>query len=318
MNRTPIEWVRGPDGQRGYTWNPVTGCTPVSPGCAHCYAAAMAKRLAGRCGYQPSPHEFAVMFHQKRLREPLRIKKPSRIFVSSMGDLFHKDVQPWMIRDVYDVMAAARHQTFVVCTKRPERFVPALYDEESRWYFGGGDYLPNVWHLTSCENQEWFDKRVPHLLKFKAEGCGAWTVGVSLEPLLGPIDLSEYIDRLAWVIVGGESGPGARPMHPDWVRSIRDQCQAAGVPFLFKQWGAWVPGQLRHDAPNRHCYELASTGEPAVGSAAFSFDDPTQYLVGEVCAFRYGKKAAGRKLDGRTWDEFPGESKAKTNTRRTL
>ena len=265
----------------------------------------MARRLAGRCGYPPSPNEFGVTVHPDRLREPLAVEKPSRIFVSSMGDLFHEDVRYVPVFRVYDMMKIAPQHTFIVCTKRPGNISYVLH-EVYGGYFRGGGYLPYVWHLTSCENQEWFDKRVPDLLMLREKA--PWPVlGVSLEPLLGPIDLSEYIDQLDWVIVGGESGPGARPMHPDWVRSIRDQCQAAGVPFLFKQWGAWVPGQLRHDAPQRHCYELASTGEPAVGSATYSFDDPTQYLVGEVCAFRYGKKRAGRLLDGRTWDEFPGD-----------
>lgn len=303
MNKTGIEWA-------DWSWNPVTGCTKVSPGCDNCYARRMARRQAGRNGYPASPHEFDVTFHKKRLQEPLDVKKPSRIFVCSMSDLLHPDLGIIDIHRVYDMMRATPEHTFIVCTKRPNRILYVLY-KNSLPYFGSGHrlhYISNVWHLTSAENQEWFDKRVSKLLALRE--LAPWPVlGVSLEPLLGPIDLSAYIDRLDWVIVGGESGLGARPMHPDWVRSIRDQCQAARVPFLFKQWGAWGPKShgARCDAPRRWG-TINRAGEWFAGTTPWNGHDDDGH--GEAVMVCVGKKAAGRILDGRTWDEFPDDKQA--------
>lgn len=244
---TKIEWVRNSDGTRGETWNPVTGCTKISPGCAHCYAERIARRLAGRCGYPEAPHHFDVTLHPDKLNDPLKWKKPQTIFVCSMSDLFHESVPADYITHIYEVMAASPQHTFIVLTKRPERIVSVLYGEEGRWYLGGGDYLPNVWHMTSAENQETANNRIPELLKLYDISWGWPVLGVSVEPMLGAIDLSEsigirkYLPALDWVICGGESGPGARPMREEWARDLRDQCREAGAPFFFKQMSKRSP-----------------------------------------------------------------------------
>jgi len=247
MATTKIEWA-------DVVWNPITGCTPVSEGCRNCYAKRMAQRLRGRFGY-PADEPFRVTFHKDKLYEPLRWRKPRRVFVCSMGDLFHPDVPPNYIHDIYEVMSAAKRHIFIVLTKRPERILKVLYDAEP-FYFGGGDYLPNVWHLTSIENQQVAETRIRALLKLREASLGWPVLGVSCEPLLGPVDLEAWFchyDKngepsgprckpngkpiIDWVIVGGETGPGARKMNPEWVRDIRDQCIEADVPFFFKQWG---------------------------------------------------------------------------------
>lgn len=228
MARTDIEWT-------DYSWNPVTGCSLVSEGCEHCYARRVAWRLRGRFGY-PHDDPFRVMVRPDKLRAPMRWKKPRKIFVCSMGDLFHPDVPGEVVRDIYDVMQAAKQHTFIVVTKRPERIEHTLYGEPN-YYFGGGDYLPNVWHLATVENQERADERIPHLLKFKEAGCGAWKIGVSVEPMLGPVRIGVTGTRLDWVICGGETGPGAREMKPEWALDLLSQCQDAGIPFFFKRMG---------------------------------------------------------------------------------
>lgn len=280
---TKIEWA-------DKSWNPVTGCTKVSPGCKNCYAERMARRLAGRCGYPEAPHHFNVTLHPDRLEQPLRWHKPRRIFVCSMGDLFHEDVPSWFLDDVFSQMFVCNQHTFQILTKRPMRMLR---------YWKTKSYSPssNVWLGVSVENQATADERIPILLRILA------TVRfVSLEPLLGPVDISPYMlhpsrksldfnkmpgkgdgftypfTGLDWVIVGGESGPGARPMKPDWARNIRDQCQTAGVPFFFKQWGACMP------------YEGAG--------ASVRWADGVTML-------RVGKKAAGRLLDGKLHEEYP-------------
>lgn len=287
---TKIEWT-------DETWNPVTGCTEVSPGCDHCYAKTFAERWRGIPGHH-FEHGFDVVLRPERLDQPLRWKKPRRIFVNSMSDLFHNEIPSAYIAEVFAVMALAQQHTFQVLTKRHGRMrslvsqdlydlmVKALADRPEftghvRWP------LPNVWMGVSVENQQWADIRIPALCHTPAA-----VRFLSCEPLLGPVDLalttvapvvgartgheprftSKVMRRpIHWVIAGGESGHGARPMHPDWARTLRDQCQAAGVPFLFKQWGEWAPRE--------------------------GWTDET--------TFRVGKKAAGRLLDGRTWDEYP-------------
>lgn len=385
---TKIEWVVNPDGTQGETWNPVRGCTKVSPGCQHCYAETFSNRFKG---IKDHPYEqgFDLRLVPEMLERPLRWRKPRKVFVCSMSDLFHEDVPDMFIDRVEATMALCPQHMFQVLTKRPQRALQRAqaflegYDpfvmgdsdigswingvhgylldnvrdkpggnENWRWephdygaegrievpgywtWTGPGNIedliswpLPNVWLGTSVEDQKRADERIPHLLK-----CPAAVRFLSVEPLLGPIDLSSWLgdywcsqcDRhfdyiadkehcpncgadyrgsvedgavvkcphcgetdyesicdscgtasgnggadcnsvwgmdgeigLDWVIVGGESGPGARPMDPDWARSIRDQCVAAGVPFFFKQWGG------------------------------------------------KNKKKAGRMLDGRTWDEMP-------------
>jgi protein gp37 len=260
-DKTGIEWTDA-------TWNPVTGCTHVSTGCDHCYAASLA---SGRLAHLPAYEGLAedgkfngtIRLLPERLDQPLRWKKPRMIFVNSMSDLFHDGIPDAYIGTVFDVMARATQHTFQVLTKRPGRMRSLL----SRWTVDGiqtdPGYLfpphrpvgsattkaplwtppPNVWLGTSAEDQKWADVRIPQLL-----GTPAAVRFVSAEPLLGPIDLGLEFDfqrRLDWVIVGGESGNGARPMHPDWARSIRDQCTAAGVAFLFKQAGEVLAGEWR-------------------------------------------------------------------------
>lgn len=324
---TNIEWTDA-------TWNPFAGCSRKSDGCRNCYAEVMTKRLAamGVAKYQGLLNEQGrfngvVRPDEASLLIPLKWKKPRRIFVNSMSDLFHENAQEEWIDKAFSVMALTPQHTYQILTKRPERM--AEYMESLKQYefsidqYWIGDWismgmprklyqelrgiflnkpLPNVWLGTSVEDQKTADERIPHLRQIPAK-----VRFLSIEPLLGPVDLSKWLRRTLsvdelnalhaatggmeayglacqqaegdngfdWVIVGGESGPNARPIHPDWVRSIRDQCQAAGVPFFFKQWGEWLP----HKTP--------------VGTVGGPFFE------------RVGKKLAGRKLDGRDWNEFP-------------
>ena len=246
--KTKIEWAT-------HTWNPVTGCTPISEGCEHCYAARMAKRLAGRCGYPQDDPFRPGTFHADKLNDPLKIKTPSMIFVCSMGDLFHEDVSELIIDEILDVIAACPQHVFIMLTKRPQNIEQKLYASTPKCgcrHLGGGDYMPNVWLGVTAENQARAEERIPILLSIPAA-----VRFVSVEPMLGPVDLNragaiwadmngsirpEYQQpcrTIDWVICGGETGPGARPMHPDWARSLRDQCKSASVPFFFKSMGDW-------------------------------------------------------------------------------
>ena len=208
-----IEWTDA-------TWNPVTGCTKVSPGCKLCYAERLTRRLKAT-GMDKYRNGFEVTCHPGALEIPLRWRKPRTIFVNSMSDLFHEQVPDEFVRDVFDVMERAHWHRYQVLTKRPER-VAALSDQ-----------LPwpsQIWLGVSVESERYLHRI--DLLR----GCGASVKFLSLEPLLGPLS-NLNLDGIDWVIVGGESGPGARPMEADWARDIRDQCVVAGVPFYFKQWG---------------------------------------------------------------------------------
>ena len=306
--KTTIEWT-------DYSWNPVSGCDKVSPGCDHCYAETIATRFAGTKSY---PDGFKVTLKPERLTDPLRKRswRGKHVFVNSMSDLFHKDVPDDYIAQVFAVMALAPEITFQILTKRHGR-MQSLLDSDAHWHRVGAamtdllgiraqvDHvraLPNVWLGVSVEDQQRADLRIPALLATPAA-----VRFLSCEPLLGPVDLGplkyphmpdclssdeppwctcgrDPAGYLDWVIVGGESGPGARPMHPDWARTLRDQCVEAGVPFHFKQWGEWVPED--------------QSPEDAVIPATYRFDEQTGTI-------RLGKKAAGRELDGRTWDEWP-------------
>ena len=223
-----IEWTE-------MTWNPVTGCDRVSPGCDHCYAQTLARRLKamGNPRYQKdgrprtSGPGFGVTMHWDKLEEPLTRKKPTMYFVNSMSDLFHDKVSDKFIDRVFAVMASSPQHTYQVLTKRPRRMAS----------FTAKRKVPsNVWLGTSVEDQEWADRRVPLLLQVPAE-----VRFLSCEPLLGPVDITPWLDSLSWIIVGGESGPGFRAMDVDWARSLRDQCVDAGVPYFFKQWGGRTP-----------------------------------------------------------------------------
>lgn len=208
-----IEWTES-------TWNPLTGCTKISPGCKHCYAERMAKRLQAM-GQPNYANGFHLTLHEHALGMPLGWKKPQMIFVNSMSDMFHKDVPLDFILRVFEVMQLASWHTFQVLTKRSERLL------ELNTLL---DWPKNVWMGVSVESDQYIH-RIDNL-----RHTAAATKFLSLEPLLGPLPNLE-LDSIDWVIVGGESGPGARPIEENWVLDIRDQCQSAGVPFFFKQWG---------------------------------------------------------------------------------
>ena len=211
--RSKIEWTET-------TWNPVTGCTKISHGCKHCYAERMSQRLQAM-GAKKYKYGFVVTVHPEALREPISWKKPSLVFVNSMSDLFHKSVPSAFIESVFATMNEASQHTFQVLTKRPDRVVQL--DGRLNW-------TPNIWLGTSIESSRWLGRMA------RLKETGAKTKFLSLEPLLGPLyDMD--LTGIDWVIVGGESGPGARPMEADWVRSIRDLCLRSDVPFFFKQWG---------------------------------------------------------------------------------
>jgi protein gp37 len=211
--RSSIEWTES-------TWNPMTGCTKVSPGCKRCYAERMALRLQAM-GQPNYANGFKLTVHKHMLELPLAWKKPQMIFVNSMSDLFHEDAPLEFIHRVSDVMRRASWHTFQVLTKRSQRLLEL--DPEMDW-------SANVWMGVSVENQD-YTFRLEHLRQTDAH-----IKFLSLEPLLGPLPALD-LRGIDWVIVGGESGPGARPMAEEWVIDIRDQCLAARVPFFFKQWG---------------------------------------------------------------------------------
>lgn len=373
MSKTKIEWAT-------HTWNPVTGCSPVSEGCQNCYAARMAKRLAGRSGY-PKDDPFRVTFHPDRLAQPLKWKKPSRIFICSMGDLFHEEVPFNDIACILGIMAACQHHTFMVLTKRPANMLEffkwlgrmaegksmiEVFPHDSHGWrcrhllkaaaLGAtengkiavhsleGWPLPNVWLGVTAENQARADERIPILLQIPAAKRF-----VSIEPMLGPVDIARWLliswqcsgcrgyfngpyrnicpdcgregwwsgshpfngrnmprgpicrsqkgQGLDWVICGGETGPGARPLHPDWARSLRDQCQDAGVPFFFKQWGEWKAEHRQSESVE--LFRLKDNQQVAKAR------DGGHWLFTRV-----GKKRAGRLLNRQAWDEFPERSRA--------
>lgn len=208
-----IEWTEA-------TWNPVTGCTKISEGCRFCYANTMAKRLHAM-GNPRYKNEFRVTLHPDLLELPLSWKKPKRIFVNSMSDLFHQDVPLDFIKSVFNTMERASWHTFQILTKRSDRLLEL--SSELPW-------PPNVWQGVSVEDERVI-YRIDHLREVPAR-----IRFLSLEPLIGPLD-NLNLTGIHWVIVGGESGPGARPMLKEWVSSIRDQCVKHKVPFFFKQWG---------------------------------------------------------------------------------
>ncbi len=227
-----IEWTEA-------TWNPVTGCNKVSPGCKHCYAERMAKRLKAM-GVPNYRNGFKVTLQEQMLELPLKWKKPRTIFVNSMSDLFHKDVPVDFIRRVFDVMVQAEWHQFQVLTKRSERLAelsPIL------------SWAPNIWMGVSVEN-ETYVSRIDDLRRSSAD-----VKFLSLEPLLGPLPNLDLRD-IDWVIVGGESGPGARPMDAEWVTDLRDQCKAADVPFFFKQWGGVQKGKNGRELEGQTYSEL--------------------------------------------------------------
>lgn len=210
-----IEWTES-------TWNPVTGCTKNSPGCKHCYAERMAKRLKAM-GQRNYANGFHLTLHDHALELPLAWKTPQMIFVNSMSDLFHEDIPIRFIQKVFDVMNRANWHTYQILTKRSGRLLEL--NKRLPW-------AANIWMGVSVENQD-CTFRIDHLRQ-----TGAKVKFLSLEPLLGHIS-NLSLKHIDWVIAGGESGPGARTMYPEWVLDIRDQCVASKVPFFFKQWGGF-------------------------------------------------------------------------------
>ncbi len=314
-DNSAIEWTDA-------TWNPVTGCTEVTPGCDNCYAKTFAERWRGTPGHY-FEQGFDVVLRPDKLTLPLTWHKPRRVFVNSMSDLFHKDVPDEYIARVWTVMAATPQHTYQLLTKRHGRMrsvvrrlawrTPTMKerahgvsgsiayvqsDESLNDHLGRPQVLPNVWLGVSVEDQDRANLRIPALIDTPA--AVRW---LSCEPLLGPVDLRRtdkdaLVDGgIDWVVVGGESGHGARPMAPHWARDLRDQCTSAGVPFFFKQWGEWAPNGFRGIGDFR--------GKELLSGPVL--DDMGHREVIE----RVGKKAAGRELDGRTWDEYPSGARVR-------
>lgn len=362
-DKSKIKWTDS-------TWNPITGCSVVSAACKNCYAM----KLAGtRLQHHPSRVGLTqdtangpvwtgeVRFNEGWLDQPLRWKKPRKIFVCAHSDLFHESVPNEWIDQIFAVMALAPQHTFQVLTKRPGRMLAYLSQDRRREWadcavrlwgendpdalhdaiYGGEAVLPNVWLGVTVENQDAANERIPLLLQTPA--AVRW---VSMEPLLGSVSFRwmagifpgphaaqnpsgktnhlEALRRIDWVVVGGESGPNARPMHPDWVRSLRDQCVEAGVPFFFKQWGEWHTGVVRMGT-GEAVFRLFDTFERWVNKAS-------TWVQGGICLdkdgrelkngadmmrardegkfpvtimHRVGTKASGNILDGQLFEQYP-------------
>lgn len=310
-------------------------CEHVSEGCRNCYAEGMNRRLGTGLPYKPGPlkgKRVQVFLDQKMLRAPLRWKRPRRIFVCSMTDLFADFVQDEWIDAMFAVMSLAPRHIYQILTKRPARmrtYMQELYSggrrtyrqakilapkDETDTFIKQVDFLfrppPNIWLGTSAEDQATAAARIPLLLDTQAA-----IRFLSAEPLLGPIDLVDSKGRswrrersapsLDWVIAGGESGPGARPMHPDWALRLRDQCASAGVPFFFKQWGEWGPIEQwsGHQGGGKFRREIAIMDD----GSEVPHDAVPQEIGGQRFA-RLGKKRAGRLLDGVEHNAMPALS----------
>lgn len=333
---TSIEWTDA-------SWSPVTGCTRVSAGCDHCYIDRTPPfRMAGRRFSGPGTGATTgVKLHSERLGQPQRWRKPRRIFVCSLADLFQDEVPDRFIADVFAVMSIAAQHSYQVLTKRHAR-LRSLLNSEAFWVLVDNaravrrygplsgpivPVLPNVWLGVSVESQQWADIRIPALLETPA--AVRW---ISAEPLLGPVDLERWLGResvvglfegadgrenvegrgVTWVVAGGESGPGARPMHPDWARSLRDQCASAGVAYFHKQNGQYG---VVLDRPAAGDLWLAPDG----ATAEWQYGDGYVRRSGEEFCWpatrtvlmrrARSKHDAGRLLDGRTWDEYPEPSR---------
>lgn len=348
-----VEWTRTylEDGSyiQGATWSPVTGCNKISAGCKNCYAE---HEVETRWSKNPRSVFFGraftdVLCHAEQLGQILHWKKGRRIFVCPRADLFHEEVPFEFIAAVFGAMAIASQHTFLITTKRPERMLAFFdwLDHESGRVPGSssptslcilklltlandlprntGTIKPETiaWPLrnvqlgVSVENQAAADERIPLLLKTPA--VIRW---LSLEPLLGSVDL-ELLDCMGgpyrlidWVVVGGESGDNARPMHPEWAREVQEQCHYANVPFFFKQWGTWLPISELPDAGDS-LYEPAPVRDPSaarrckVATRAIAYDGGDHWrqigFVPSFLTFKVGKRAAGRLLDAKVYQEFP-------------
>lgn len=299
-SKTKIQWTEA-------TWNPVTGCSKVSEGCRFCYA----ERESHRFGFTKLPWIAAnantnVVCHEDRLKVPMHWKRPRMVFVNSMSDLFHENVPIKFMSKVFEVMSMTPQHTYQILTKRPKRmktFVTAWiggyhHDESKGLVDGCRMPLKNVWLGVSVEDQKTADERIPILLN--TPSAIRW---VSAEPLLGPIENMiglhpDYETGLHWVVVGGESGrkdQQVRPMHPDWPISLRDQCVQAHIPYFFKQWGEYLPLIEIQQRANKNLDFFSLTHDPKI----LSFENQSMEF------WRVGKKAAGRILEGRQWNDYP-------------
>ncbi len=265
-----IEWT-------GKTWNPTTGCTRVGPGCDHCYAARLSHRLRAM-GQSKYRNGFELTVHPHLLQAPLSWKKPLRIFVNSMSDLFHRDVPTEFILQVMETCRQADWHQFQILTKRSQRL--SRLGQKIDW-------PSNVWMGVSVESQAYayrIDQLrvVPAAIRF-----------VSFEPLIGPVNRPN-LEGIDWAIVSGESGPGSRPSHPDWFRDIRSACRVADTAFFFKQFGDYAP--VNDENRKRKTVRLNLDGLEVL--------DAVQRRHSDVELARFGKKNAGRTLDGQIWDEY--------------
>ena len=223
-----IEWTNE-------TWNPVTGCSPISPGCHNCYAKNMTNRLKGRCGYHHTD-PFKITLHKDKFSKPSTFKKPRKVFVCSMGDLFHKDVPDAWIDAVMKVTSMVPQHTYLILTKRPERMFTYITNIVKTYNIT----IPNnLWFGVTAENQEMADYRIPFLLDLPVENKF-----VSIEPMLGPVNIASYISKLDWIIVGGETGKKARYMDPGWAVAVKNLCLQNAVPFFFKQMSMKAPAPI--------------------------------------------------------------------------
>lgn len=328
-DKSNIEWTDA-------TWNPITGCSVVSPGCTNCYAMKLAgtrlKHHPSRAGLTVDTKAGPVWNGKVRLNEewldqPLRWKKPRMIFVCAHGDLFAEGVIDEWIDKVFLVMAKAHWHTYQVLTKRPDRMRDYLNQFRqlgsyvvkdgflSRDFRDGNRFLllergqewplHNVWCGVSAEDQTRARERIPLLRDTPA--AVRW---VSAEPLLGPIETN--LRGIDWLVAGGESGPDARPMHPDWARSLRDQCDRAGVAFFFKQWGAWAPSQeYVADASARNAYrgEIQTLQMPDTPDTKLCIPTHHDDAAGPPLMLRrMNKREAGRLLDGVEHNGMPGRA----------
>lgn len=317
MEKTTIEWVRNSDGTPGYTFNPWLGCTHVSPGCNHCYAETLMDQRFGKVAWGKG--KSRVRTSVDTWRKPVRWNTQAaaagmriRVFCASLADVFDPEVETEWRRDVFSLIGATPQLDWLILTKRPHlipSMVPMRDGAGRNWMRDG--FPANIWIGTSVEDQRRADERIPHIMRVPAA-----IRFLSCEPLLGPLDLMHipggddddldvlrgtygrtnttrtplcfgmsHLHAVDWVIVGGESGAAVRPMHPDWARSIRDQCVDARIPFFFKQWGQWHPDCMC--ATKRPCHTVE---RPQPGGAGVMF--------------RCGKHA-GRVLDGRMWNAMP-------------
>ncbi|HDV6327502.1 TPA: phage Gp37/Gp68 family protein [Burkholderia cenocepacia] len=321
---TKIEWC-------DHTFNPWEGCQKVSPGCDHCYAESRNARFAGGTAVNWGPSAPRRRTSPANWRKPLAWEaahaeffaahgRRQRVFCASLADVFDNAVDPAWRADLFTLIERTPNLDWLLLTKRIGN-VMSMVSEAAQYQFDldrveKPRLHDNIWIGATIVNQDEADRDIPKLLAVPAR-----VRFLSMEPLLGPVDLTSIPwgglrvsvlqgwdgpeHGLHWVIVGGESGAGARPMHPDWARSLRDQCAAAGVPFLFKQWGEWTPGE-NCGGPATRTERVAdwfgdewsfSTMTPSEHDGLSYDDEPTVY--------RIGKRAAGRLLDGRTHDEFP-------------